>query len=76
MASTAPEGHPPRPAEGPATWFAQDGAAVVAGLETDTAQGLTQTEAAARLSRYGPNELTGEKPPSVWQVAMSNCASR
>ena len=54
----------------PETWFAQDEAAVVAALETDADHGLTQAEAAARLSRYGPNELTGEKPPSVWQVAL------
>ena len=32
--------------------------------------GLTQAEAAARLGRDGPNEITGEKPLSVWQVAL------
>ena len=66
MASTAPERDQPRTE----TWFAQDQAAVVAGLETDADQGLTQAESASRLSRHGPNELTGEKPPSVWQIAL------
>src|SRR4051812_3897927 len=57
-------------AQAPETWFAQDEASVVAALKTDAIQGLTQTEAAARLTRDGPNEITGEKPPSVWQVAF------
>ena len=70
MASTAPETHASEPAQGSEAWFAQDEAAVVAALETDAAQGLTQAEAAARLARDGPNEITGEKPPSVWQVAL------
>ena len=69
MASTAPAACT-KPGPEPETWFAQDEAAVVAALETDADQGLTQAEAAARLSRYGPNEITGEKPPSVWQVAL------
>ena len=42
----------------------------MAALETDADRGLTQAEVAARVSRYGPNEITGEKPPSVWQVAV------
>ena len=58
------------PAQEPQTWFAQDEAAVVAALETDAAQGLTQAEAAARLARDGPNEITGEKPPSAWRIAI------
>ena len=70
MASTAPERRPPGPAQRSEAWFAQDEASVVAALETDAVQGLTQTEAAARLSRDGPNEITGEKPPSVWRIAI------
>jgi P-type Ca2+ transporter type 2C len=51
-------------------WFAQDPDRVVAAMETDAAQGLRSTEAAARLSRYGPNQIAGEKPPSVWAIAL------
>jgi Ca2+-transporting ATPase len=51
-------------------WFAQDADRVVAAVETDAAQGLRSSEAAARLSRYGPNQIAGEKPPSVWAVAL------
>ena len=49
--------------------YAQDGADVVAGLGSDAASGLTAGEAAERLSRYGPNAIEKEKPPSVWAVA-------
>jgi hypothetical protein len=40
----------------------------VAGLESDAANGLTAAEAAARLSRYGANEIAKEQPPSVVQI--------
>ena len=33
--------------------------------------GLTGAEAAARLARYGPNQITGEKPPSILAVALT-----
>ena len=33
--------------------------------------GLTGAEAAARLARYGPNQITGEKPPSILVVALT-----
>jgi magnesium-transporting ATPase (P-type) len=70
VASAELEPHPPPPAPAPEAWFAQDEAAVVAALETDADQGLSQAEAAARLARDGANEITGEKPPSVWHVAL------
>src|SRR3954453_15919882 len=57
-------------AQAPETWFAQDEASVVVGLESDADQGLAQAEAASRLARYGPSELTGAKPPSVGQIAF------
>ena len=50
--------------------YAQESADVVAGLGSDAASGLTAGEAAERLSRYGPNAIEGEKPPSVWAVAL------
>src|SRR6478672_6121123 len=50
--------------------FAQDASEVVAALVTDANDGLSATEAASRLSQYGPNEITSEKAPSVWAVAL------
>ncbi len=50
--------------------YAQDAAEVVAALGSDAASGLTGAEAAERLARYGPNAIEGEKPPSVWAVAL------
>ena len=49
---------------------------VVAALGSNADSGLTGAEAAARLSQYGPNEITQEKPPSVWAVAAHSCAIR
>jgi Ca2+-transporting ATPase len=51
-------------------WYAQDQAAVVAALASDIQSGLTQAEAAKRLAEHGPNQLTAEPPPSVWQVGL------
>ena len=31
---------------------------------------FAQDEGGARLARDGANEITGEKPPSVWHVAL------
>ena len=49
--------------------YARDVAEIVAALGSDADSGLTGAEAAARLSRYGPNEISKEKPPSMWAVA-------
>ena len=40
---------------------------VVAALETNGQRGLSETEARARLQRYGRNELTAEKPVPAWK---------
>ena len=50
--------------------YAREAAGVVAEAGSDADQGLTGSEAAARLSRYGRNEIAREKPPSVWVVAL------
>ena len=42
---------------------------VVAAAGSDASSGLAGTEAAARLSSYGPNEIATEQPPSTWVVA-------
>ena len=51
-------------------WFAQGADRVVAAMETDAERGLSRSEAGARLSRYGPNQIAAEKPPSLWAVAL------
>ena len=51
-------------------WFAQDADRVVAAMETDAERGLSRSEAASRLSRYGPNQIAAEKPPSLWAIAL------
>ena len=50
--------------------YACDAVAVVGAAGSDPDAGLTQAEAASRLSRYGMNEIVSEKPPSVWAVAL------
>ncbi|MGB9375252.1 MAG: cation-translocating P-type ATPase [Jiangellales bacterium] len=50
-------------------WYAEDATAVVEALDSNAEQGLTSAAAAQRLASYGPNAITGEKPPSIWAVA-------
>ena len=50
--------------------FAREAADVAASQGTDSASGLSAGEAANRLKQFGPNEITREKPPSVWAVAL------
>ena len=52
------------------SWFAMDHTAAVAALGSDAEQGLSRAEAGARLSRYGPNRIAREKPPSVWAIGL------
>jgi Ca2+-transporting ATPase len=56
------------PTEPPA--YAVEALDVAAALGTDPESGLGASEAASRLATYGPNEITSEKPPSVWAVAL------
>jgi len=56
-----PEGRPPH---------AREAAAVVEALRSDPELGLSAREAAARLTRCGANELTGEEAPSALRVAL------
>jgi P-type Ca2+ transporter type 2C len=68
MSAAAPD-QPPASARGE-RWFARDATAVAAELGSALDRGLSTGEAAARLTRYGPNAITGEKPPSVWAIAF------
>ncbi len=56
---------------GPTAPFAHAAAEVVASAGSDADAGLTAAEAAARLARFGANEITGEPPPSLWAVALT-----
>ncbi len=49
--------------------FAREASDVVVAMRSDAAAGLSAAEATARLSTYGPNQITGAKPPSVWAMA-------
>ena len=53
-----------------------DVAAVVAELNTDAAAGLTGGEAAARLARYGPNEIGRRSRRRCGRSRCSSCATR
>ncbi len=50
--------------------YARESSDVVAAVGSDATSGLTVAEAATRLSTYGPNQITGEKPPSMWAIAL------
>jgi Cation transport ATPase len=40
---------------------------VLQALETNAKTGLTKSEVAKRLQKYGPNELEKEKGESIWE---------
>jgi hypothetical protein len=63
VAPTAPSGPDRR-------WYAEDAQAALTEFDSDAESGLTASEAADRLARYGLNEIAGEKPPSVWAIAV------
>jgi len=44
---------------------------VLTALNTDAQRGLSETEARARLERYGKNELTAEKPVPAWKKFLA-----
>ncbi|HEY7440158.1 MAG TPA: cation-translocating P-type ATPase [Acidimicrobiia bacterium] len=49
--------------------YALEASQVAASFGTDVTSGLSAAEAASRLAELGSNEITSEKPPSVWAVA-------
>jgi Ca2+-transporting ATPase len=62
-----------RSSSGPASAtpvYSQESALVVAAFGSDESSGLSVADAAARLAQHGPNQITSEKPPSVWVVAL------
>src|SRR6478735_1684183 len=71
MTSSKTDVSVPDPGPDAAQPYALDAADVAAGMGSDPVAGLTDADAVARLARYGPNQITGEKPPSVLTVALS-----
>jgi P-type Ca2+ transporter type 2C len=57
-------------AHGRQPWFARAAGDVVAALDSDADYGLSHRAAAGRLSRYGPNRIAAQKPPSTWTAAV------
>ena len=51
--------------------YALGAAEVVARAGSDAEAGLSAAEARGRLERHGPNAITAEAPPSIWQVALA-----
>lgn len=51
--------------------FARPAEDVIAELSSSDEEGLTSAEAAARLTKYGPNSIKGEKPPSMLAIALT-----
>ena len=50
--------------------YACNAVVVVEAAGSDADSGLSQAEAASRLSTHGANEIVSEKPPSIWAVAL------
>ncbi len=53
----------------PTPWYKLNSPDVLARMHVDAAQGLTLTEAAARLERYGPNEFVTRGSTSASRIA-------
>ena len=51
--------------------YARAAAEVATDLGSDPSMGLTSAEASSRLAAYGPNQISGEKPPSILVVALT-----
>lgn len=50
-------------------WHARSVDDVLQVLHSDSSNGLSTTEASARLKQYGTNEIAAEAPASRWQIA-------
>ncbi|MEZ4701827.1 MAG: cation-transporting P-type ATPase [Rhodothermales bacterium] len=63
------------PVPQPETPWASPAEAVVQALGVDAAQGLSDTEAAARLATHGPNRLTAHKKRRGWAILVDQFKS-
>ena len=57
-------------------WYSVAAGDAAAQLGVDPDRGLDGTEVEERLSKYGPNELPKEPPPSRWVVARGQLPTR
>jgi magnesium-transporting ATPase (P-type) len=55
--------------------YRRDAANVAAELGGDVRLGLSSTEAAARLERYGPNEMEPAEKVAAWRKVFGQFAS-
>jgi Ca2+-transporting ATPase len=51
-------------------WHSRTAGAAVLVMDSDAEDGLSQSVAAERLSRYGTNSIAAEAPPSMWTVGL------
>jgi Ca2+-transporting ATPase len=51
--------------------YQQTAEQVMAALASDLGRGLSQSEASARLGRYGPNQLASEPPVPAWKKFLA-----
>ena len=56
-------------------WHALSIQEVLSKLETEPSAGLSETEAAARLQRYGPNALREHPRPTFWHRLLAQFQS-
>lgn len=63
------------PATASPIWHATNSQGVAESLQTDLRAGLSNAEAAERLSQHGPNELPEEKHKPLWKVFAAQFAS-
>lgn len=57
-------------------WWAIPADEVAARFDVDPVEGLSTGEVAARLGRYGPNEIAKEPPPTTWEIARGQLTTR
>ena len=51
-------------------WYQKSSAAVVEEIGSDLHKGLSDQEAAERLTKYGPNELKGKPHATIWEMLL------
>lgn len=56
-------------------WYRLETSALSGVLETDLEQGLTETQAAERLNKYGPNQLPAKQKTPAWVIFLSQFKS-
>ncbi len=57
-------------------WHLRSPAETATGLQTDPANGLSAAEVAARLQRFGPNELVERGGKKPWQILLGQFTSK